>query len=135
MNLSLIDLSLIDVLGFVAALSVLASFCMTTKLALRSFALLSNVLFIVYGLLSQVYPVFFLHLVLLPLTSQAPPASDGDQYRCRTSATASERNKLACPMKPGNTLAPAREAAKLSAPRTKAPLLHAGDALTPARPR
>ena len=67
MNLSLIDLSLIDVLGFVAALSVLASFCMTTILALRSFALLSNVLFIVYGLLSQVYPVFFLHLVLLPV--------------------------------------------------------------------
>ena len=67
MNLSLIDLSLIDVLGFVAALSVLASFCMTTILALRSFALLSNVLFLVYGLLSQVYPVFFLHLVLLPV--------------------------------------------------------------------
>ncbi|MBR1272230.1 hypothetical protein JQ629_32635 [Bradyrhizobium sp. AUGA SZCCT0222] len=67
MNLSLIDLSLIDVLGFVAALSVLASFCMTTILALRSFALLSNVLFIVYGLLAQVYPVFFLHLVLLPV--------------------------------------------------------------------
>ncbi|MBR1216250.1 hypothetical protein [Bradyrhizobium sp. JYMT SZCCT0180] len=63
----MIDLSLIDVLGFVAALSVLASFCMTTILALRSFALLSNVLFIVYGLLSQVYPVFFLHLVLLPV--------------------------------------------------------------------
>lgn len=67
MNLSLIDLSLIDFLGFVAALSVLASFCMTTILSLRSFALLSNVLFIVYGLLSQVYPVFFLHLVLLPV--------------------------------------------------------------------
>ena len=67
MNLSLIDLSLIDFLGFVAALSVLASFCMTTILALRSFALLSNVLFIFYGLLAQVYPVFFLHLVLLPV--------------------------------------------------------------------
>jgi hypothetical protein len=67
MNLSLIDLSLIDFLGFAAALSVLASFCMTTILALRSFALLSNVLFIIYGLLSHVYPVFFLHLVLLPV--------------------------------------------------------------------
>ena len=61
------NLSLIDFLGFLAALSVLASFCMTTILSLRSFALLSNILFIVYGLLSHVYPVFFLHLVLLPV--------------------------------------------------------------------
>ena len=66
-DLSVIDLSVIDFLGFAAALSVLASFCMTTVLALRSFALLSNVLFIIYGLLSHVYPVFFLHLVLLPV--------------------------------------------------------------------
>lgn len=67
MNVSLINVSLIDFLGFAAALSVLASFCMTTILSLRSFALLSNVLFIIYGLLSHVYPVFFLHLVLLPV--------------------------------------------------------------------
>jgi hypothetical protein len=56
-----------NLLGFSAALSVLASFCMTTILSLRSFSLLSNVLFILYGLSAHIYPVFFLHLVLLPV--------------------------------------------------------------------
>jgi hypothetical protein len=59
--------SWINLLGFSAALSVLASFCMTTILSLRSFSLLSNVLFILYGLSAHIYPVFFLHLVLLPV--------------------------------------------------------------------
>jgi hypothetical protein len=56
-----------NLLGFSAALSVLASFCMTTILSLRSFSLLSNVLFILYGLSAHIYPVFFLYLVLLPV--------------------------------------------------------------------
>ena len=56
-----------NLLGFSAALSVLASFCMTTILSLRSFSLLSNVLFILYGLSAHIYPVFLLHLVLLPV--------------------------------------------------------------------
>ena len=60
-------MSWINVLGFSAALSVLASFCMTTIVALRTFALLSNVLFILYGLLAHIYPVFLLHVVLLPV--------------------------------------------------------------------
>jgi hypothetical protein len=60
-------MSWIDFLGFAAALSVLASFCMTTIVALRTVALLSNVLFILYGLLAHIYPVFFLHTVLLPI--------------------------------------------------------------------
>ena len=60
-------MSWINILGFSAALSVLASFCMTTIVALRTFALLSNVLFILYGLLAHIYPVFLLHVVLLPV--------------------------------------------------------------------
>jgi hypothetical protein len=56
-----------NLLGFSAALSVLASFCMTTILSLRTFSLLRNVLFILYGLSAHIYPVFFLHLVLLPV--------------------------------------------------------------------
>lgn len=60
-------MSRIDFLGFAAAISVLASFCMTTIVALRTVALLSNVLFILYGLLAHIYPVFFLHTVLLPI--------------------------------------------------------------------
>jgi hypothetical protein len=59
--------SWINVLGFSAALSVLASFCMTTVVSLRTFALLSNVLFILYGLLAHIYPVFLLHAILLPV--------------------------------------------------------------------
>jgi hypothetical protein len=62
-------MSWINFLGFAAAVSVLASFCMTTIVALRAVALLSNILFISYGLLAHIYPVFFLHAVLLPLNS------------------------------------------------------------------
>jgi hypothetical protein len=50
-------MSWIDGLGFCASLAVLASFCMTTIVALTSLALASNVLFCVYGLLAHIYPV------------------------------------------------------------------------------
>jgi hypothetical protein len=56
-----------DVFGFAAAFAVLASFCMTTIVSLRSVAIASNVLFIVYGMLGHIYPVFFLHITLLPI--------------------------------------------------------------------
>ena len=57
----------IDFLGFSAAFSVLASFCMTTIVVLRTLALLSNVLFILYGLCAHIYPVLVLHIILLPI--------------------------------------------------------------------
>lgn len=57
----------IDGLGFCASIAVLAGFCMTTMVPLRSFAIASNVLFICYGMFGHIYPVFFLHLVLLPI--------------------------------------------------------------------
>ncbi len=60
-------MSWIDFLGFSAALSVLASFCMTTIVALRTLALLSNILFMLYGLCAHIYPVLILHLILLPV--------------------------------------------------------------------
>ena len=60
-------MSWIDGRGFCASLAVLASFCMTTIVALTSLALASNVLFCVYGLLAHIYPVFLLHMVLLPI--------------------------------------------------------------------
>ena len=56
-----------DLLGFAAAFTVLASFCMTTIVSLRSVAIASNVLFIFYGLFGHIYPVFFLHITLLPI--------------------------------------------------------------------
>ena len=60
-------MSWIDVLGFLAALTVLASFCMTTIAALRTLALMSNILFMLYGWCAHIYPVFILHLILLPV--------------------------------------------------------------------
>jgi hypothetical protein len=57
----------IDLVGFVAAFTVLASFCMTTIVSLRSVAIASNVLFIVYGMLGHIYPVLLLHITLLPI--------------------------------------------------------------------
>lgn len=56
-----------DCLGFTAAFSVLVSFCMTTIIHLRITALVSNVLFIVYGLSAHIYPVLLLHVVLFPV--------------------------------------------------------------------
>ena len=60
-------MSWIDFLGFAAALSVLASFSMSTILALRTLAVLSNVLFILYGLCAHIYPVLILHIILFPI--------------------------------------------------------------------
>ena len=60
-------MSWVDGLGFCASLAVLASFCMTTIVSLRLLALTSNVLFGTYGLIAHIYPVVFLHLMLLPI--------------------------------------------------------------------
>ncbi len=60
-------MSWIDYLGFSASAAVLASFCMTTIVRLRGFAVASNILFGLYGLFGHIYPVFLLHLVLLPI--------------------------------------------------------------------
>jgi hypothetical protein len=59
--------SWIDFLGFLAALTVLAIFCMTTIIALRLLALMSNVLFVLYGWRAHIYPVLVLHLILFPV--------------------------------------------------------------------
>jgi hypothetical protein len=60
-------MSWVDSLGFCASFAVLASFCMTTIVPLRVFALMSNILFSAYGLLAHLYPVLFLHALLLPI--------------------------------------------------------------------
>jgi hypothetical protein len=60
-------MSWIDAVGYSAALAVLGSFCMTTIVWLRLLAILSNVLFGIYGLSAHLYPVFFLHSILLPV--------------------------------------------------------------------
>jgi len=60
-------MSWIDLLGYAASATVLATFCMTTMLHLRLLAIGSNVLFVCFGALAHIYPVLLLHLVLLPV--------------------------------------------------------------------
>ena len=60
-------MSAIDLLGYSAALAVLATFCMSSIVHLRILAILSNGLFGLYGLLAHLYPVFLLHAILLPI--------------------------------------------------------------------
>ena len=60
-------MSVIDLLGYSAGLAVLAAFCMSSIVPLRIVAILSNLLFVSYGLLAHLYPVFLLHAILLPI--------------------------------------------------------------------
>jgi hypothetical protein len=57
----------IDAIGFVAAGLVLATFSMRSMCALRWVALASNLIFIAYGYLGNLAPVFLLHALLLPV--------------------------------------------------------------------
>lgn len=56
-----------EIIGYAAALAVLATFCMRTMLPLRVVALASNVLFALYGYFGGLCPVLALHLLLLPV--------------------------------------------------------------------
>src|SRR5579872_2430146 len=56
-----------DILGFVAAALVLATFLMRAPVRLRQFAIASNAIFIVYGVLTKAWPIAALFAVLLPL--------------------------------------------------------------------
>jgi hypothetical protein len=58
-----------DLLGYVASCAVLATFLMRTMVPLRLIAILSNVLFLVFGYAQHIYPVFFLHVALLPINT------------------------------------------------------------------
>ncbi len=60
-------MSAIDLIGYLAFLSVLATFCMGTMMPLRALAVLSNALFVTYGVGKHLYPVLLLHAVLLPI--------------------------------------------------------------------
>jgi hypothetical protein len=60
-------MSWIDFVGYLAALTVLMTFCMDTIVPLRGLAIASNILFIIYGIAGHLYPVLLLHAVLLPV--------------------------------------------------------------------
>ena len=61
------NLSVLDVVGFAAAVMTLAAFAQRSMLPMRVSAILANVFFIAYGWLGPLYPVLCLHLVLLPV--------------------------------------------------------------------
>ena len=58
-----------DYVGYLASALVLCTFCARTMLPLRIIALGSNVAFITYGGLLDLYPVLLLHVILLPLNA------------------------------------------------------------------
>jgi hypothetical protein len=60
-------MSWVDVLGYAASATVLATFCMSTMIPLRVLALGSNVLFAAYGYFEHLYLVFILHAALFPV--------------------------------------------------------------------
>ena len=59
----------VDILGYAASAAVLATFCMSTMIPLRILALGSNVLFMAYGYVDHLYPVFILHAILFPVNA------------------------------------------------------------------
>ena len=60
-------MTITEIIGYVASALVVATFTMNNMLWLRSVAVLSNIGFLVYGFLGELWPVFGLHVVLLPL--------------------------------------------------------------------
>jgi hypothetical protein len=84
-----------DWLGYAASLAVLATFLMRTMRPLRLVAILSNILFVAYGYIDHIQPIFLLHLALLPINlwrlvvhwNDAGPGSPRLPFARRQSAT------------------------------------------------
>lgn len=62
-----IDYTRKEFAGYVASALVLLTFCMREMFWLRTVALCSNAAFITYGYIATLPPVFFLHVVLMPI--------------------------------------------------------------------
>ena len=58
---------MIHLLGLLAGAFVLATFSMTSMFWLRTFAIMSNICFITYGLMMDLPPIWLLHALLLPM--------------------------------------------------------------------
>jgi CRP/FNR family transcriptional regulator, cyclic AMP receptor protein len=72
-----------DPLGYLASLLVLATFSMRGMVALRALAIASNLAFIGYAALAQIYPVLLLHALLLPVNlSRLSQALRAQLNRC-----------------------------------------------------
>jgi hypothetical protein len=53
--------------GYLAASLVFATFCMKRMVVLRAIAIASNIAFIGYGYLGELWPILILHAALLPM--------------------------------------------------------------------
>ncbi|HKW37634.1 MAG TPA: cyclic nucleotide-binding domain-containing protein, partial [Burkholderiales bacterium] len=62
-------MSIVDVLGWVAAALVVTTFYLKTMIPLRWVAIASNVAFAAYGLMAGAHPIVALHMLLLPLNA------------------------------------------------------------------
>jgi len=56
-----------ELVGYLASLLVFTTFSMKTMIPLRVVAIISNITFIVYALLGNLYPILILHATMLPL--------------------------------------------------------------------
>ena len=63
----MVPMNWVELTGYVASLLVFCTFYMKTMIPLRAVAMASNVAFMTYGLAGGIYPVFVLHVILLPL--------------------------------------------------------------------
>ena len=57
----------VDELGYLAASLVLATFCAKSMVLLRVLAIASNIAFVAYGYVADLWPIFLIHSVMLPL--------------------------------------------------------------------
>lgn len=60
-------MTFLDIIGLGAGFFVILAFYMRDQLLLRVCALISNVLFVIYGFTLTLWPILILHAVLLPL--------------------------------------------------------------------
>lgn len=58
---------LIEVIGILAGAFVILAFYARRARPLRTYAIISNVLFLAYAVLAGLFPVLLLHAILLPL--------------------------------------------------------------------
>ena len=111
------SLNWIQLVGYAASLLVFSTFYMKTMIPLRSVAIASNVAFLTYGYFASLYPVFLLHLVLLPLNVLRLRQMYGLKERLRRSL---ERREM--------SLEWMLPFVKRESFKAKEPLFHKGDA-------
>jgi hypothetical protein len=66
---------LAGLMGYAASAAVLGTFLMRRMVPLRMLAIVSNVLFVIYGFAEHIYPVLCLHIALLPINAHRLVAS------------------------------------------------------------